>query len=501
MLRNTRRAGQQTSRARALLAWMVLVAHRGFEPLISALRGRCPGPLDECAVPLRIANLGRTGQGSARAPQLASVILAIASAGLLAAACNSGSHDAPVTSPLTPDLTAVMSQVAAIRNLPPATGVRVGAITREQVPATLASTLTENDRESFAHLTTLYRLLGHLGPTEDYQGAYLAFAGGNVIGFYSPRDKSLFVVTSDGEPIDFSTLEILEQSTIAHELTHALQDHAFDVQSLFAKTKDDLDWTLALSAVIEGDAVNVEGMWRRDHAYAPPPAPLRAAVAAAELPLARSVGRGGGGVRAQSTPVSIEREFRFPYTTGAEWVSIVRSQHRADAIDTVLRGRRLTTAEIIHPDLYENGFTPDSVSLPDVAKALGDGWTHESGGAFGEFQLRNYLQLELTALPATQAATGWRGDRYDVYRKRNDSVAVFRLRFASAGEAQEFVGAQGAFFEGAKAAVSHADGRWLAVFPDGRTTVRADAAGPDVIFVIGSNETVAQAAFAALSNG
>ena len=30
---------------------MGLVAHRGFEPLISALRGRCPGPLDECATP------------------------------------------------------------------------------------------------------------------------------------------------------------------------------------------------------------------------------------------------------------------------------------------------------------------------------------------------------------------------------------------------------------------------------------------------------------------
>ena len=28
-----------------------MVAHRGFEPLISALRGRCPGPLDECATP------------------------------------------------------------------------------------------------------------------------------------------------------------------------------------------------------------------------------------------------------------------------------------------------------------------------------------------------------------------------------------------------------------------------------------------------------------------
>ena len=26
-----------------------MVAHGGFEPPISALRGRCPGPLDECA--------------------------------------------------------------------------------------------------------------------------------------------------------------------------------------------------------------------------------------------------------------------------------------------------------------------------------------------------------------------------------------------------------------------------------------------------------------------
>lgn len=29
------------------------VAHTGFEPVISALRGRCPWPLDECAAALR----------------------------------------------------------------------------------------------------------------------------------------------------------------------------------------------------------------------------------------------------------------------------------------------------------------------------------------------------------------------------------------------------------------------------------------------------------------
>jgi hypothetical protein len=31
--------------------WVRMVAHTGFEPVISALRGRCPRPLDECAMP------------------------------------------------------------------------------------------------------------------------------------------------------------------------------------------------------------------------------------------------------------------------------------------------------------------------------------------------------------------------------------------------------------------------------------------------------------------
>ncbi len=36
---------------------LCLVAHTGFEPVISSLRGRCPKPLDECAT--RIFWLGK----------------------------------------------------------------------------------------------------------------------------------------------------------------------------------------------------------------------------------------------------------------------------------------------------------------------------------------------------------------------------------------------------------------------------------------------------------
>src|SRR6476620_5722636 len=44
-----------------LLGGPELVAHTGFEPVISALRGRCPRPLDECA-------MGMAGDGGFEPP-------------------------------------------------------------------------------------------------------------------------------------------------------------------------------------------------------------------------------------------------------------------------------------------------------------------------------------------------------------------------------------------------------------------------------------------------
>ena len=54
----------KTNRLKPVCGWLEtvdeagIVAHTGFEPVISALRGRCPKPLDECAVSLMVP-LGR----------------------------------------------------------------------------------------------------------------------------------------------------------------------------------------------------------------------------------------------------------------------------------------------------------------------------------------------------------------------------------------------------------------------------------------------------------
>ena len=465
------------SRARALLMKAALVAHRGFEPLISALRGRCPGPLDECAAPIRIP--ARRPLGQLHAPLALVVLFGLAAA---SACSDDGTGDGP--RPLTPELEQVMRQVAEIRGLPPAGDIRAGTVSARDLPDRLEAALTDDDRAAFERLTTLYRLLGHLPADSNYLSVYREFAGNRIAGFYSPADK-VFYVNSTAESVNFGEFETWQRSTTAHEFVHALQDAEFDLGSFAERTKDDLDWSLALSAVIEGDAVVHERLWAQDHLLAPavPGRPT-------------SLGR----MPFTSVPVSIEREFVFPYTSGLDWVATVRTQRGIEAINGVLRGRRITTAEILHPELYDSGWQPREVALPDLARDLGDGWQADSSGAFGEFHLRNLLQMHLGGLESVSGAAGWAGDRYAVYRHGAESVAVIRVAFADEREREQFLTLFRDWLEAADGleTVGAAVGT---TFEDGRT-IRAAALGAmDVLLVFGSDGDTADRAFTLLAGG
>ncbi|MBE0608155.1 MAG: hypothetical protein IH609_02130, partial [Dehalococcoidia bacterium] len=350
---------------------------------------------------------------------------AVATAALLLGACRESESDPFETRPLTAELQQMLDEIAALRGLEPPPALEAGTVSRLDVTALLDRQLTDADRQWFAHTTTLYRLLGHLGPDEDYLSVFRAFGQGAIIGLYSPTGNRLWVVQREPE-IDLDAMSPAERSALAHELVHAIQDYHFPVDELSELTAGNLDWGLAVTSVIEGDAVTHQGLW--DGRQVALPGGTRLFLS--------------GSLSASSTPPSIERELRFPYTTGAEWVNIVRSQEGPAAIDRYLAGEPLSTAHILHPELRDAGWSPETVTLPDLAAALGGGWKRESGGTLGEFHLRNYLELRLTALPAVTAAAGWRGDHYDVYVNGDESVSVFRARFADAGEAAEFTAAQ-----------------------------------------------------------
>jgi hypothetical protein len=378
----------------------------------------------------------------------------------------------------------MLADVASIRGLPPPADLKVGSVARRDAPALIERTLTADDRATFARTTTLYRLLGHLAPDEDYLSDYLAFIGNAFVGLYVPADKTLWLVRD--EPFQLSQLSPGERATLAHELTHAVQDANFDIAKRAAALASDLDASLALTSVVEGDAVTNQNLYTAKYGAAPNALPLGGGVL---MLLAQAPG---------AVPASIERELRFPYSTGAGWVNVLRQAKGTAPIDAILEGQPLSTAAILHPDLFAQGWQPETVTLPDVGKALG-GWKHQSSGTFGEFGLYNYLQLKLPALTALSAAAGWAGDRYDVYTHGKDSLAVFRIRFNDAAEAREFATAQQALLEASGARVTTDRGVSFATLDGGRIVARPPQSGSEVVFAIATNEAAAKTAVQALA--
>jgi hypothetical protein len=115
--------------------------------------------------------------------------------------------------------------------------------------------------------------------------------------------------------------------------------------------------------------------------------------------------------------------------------------------------------------------------------------------------VRNYLQLRLPASEASRAAAGWAGDRYDVYVNGGESVATFRVKFASADDAGEFSEAQQALLASQQAASVSRDAITVATFPGGKATAMARVSADEAIFAIGSSEDAATRALDALTTG
>ncbi|MGE0600764.1 MAG: hypothetical protein AB7J35_04625 [Dehalococcoidia bacterium] len=390
---------------------------------------------------------------------------------LAIAGCGGGKSEdtqSPAGAPLSPTLQQVLEDDAALRGLPAPSGIKAATIPRDQVREVIAGMLSDEDRRAFRQLTALYRLMGLIGPNDDYEGLYLDFASRAVIGFYAPEDVVLRIVDED-QALDFASFSPILQSTVAHELVHAIQDDHFELGGPLRRAAADPDWSLALSAAIEGDAVHYERLWGAKHLAG------------------QAGGVPGEGLSGAGIPAALERELRFPYESGIDWVNLKGALDGNAATNGVLEGRRITTAEILHPDLLDN-WQSSVVELPDISSQLGSSWKREFRSSFGEFRLRNLLQLHLTGLAAIAGATGWSGDQVALYSHGGESVAVLEVAFDTTQNADEFMTTMDAWLKAANATSSGN----ASTLPDGHGFAIRRAAPNAVIFAFASTPDLAK---------
>ncbi len=386
---------------------------------------------------------------------------------------------------LPPALQEVMDRVAEIRGLAAVPDLHAEIVSREELPALLDSLITDEDRQVAAHVTTLYRLLGHFRPDQDFLSVYQSFGADSVLGLYSPLDDTLWVVSDSGTAA-FDDLTDAEESTLAHEMVHAIQDYHFALDKTYHEVAEDPDRNMAWTVVVEGDASYYQQKYTDKYLFAAP---------------------AGGrlfsfGVVSQVTdiPRTFIREMLFPYTTGQSWVGDVLDARGQSYLDDMLANPPLGTVCVLHLQRCLDGFEPAPAPLPNLTPGLGNGWAQEWTGTLGEFHLGNFLNLEMPLADATAAADGWTGDSFATYTNGGESLAVFHVEFSSAGEANQFRGALANFTAAAGGRPGN-EAAYSTTTGDGRQFAVAPASGTAVIFAISSDTGPAASALDVLGTG
>ncbi len=327
--------------------------------------------------------------------------------------------------------------------------------------------------EQAADAAQFYIAFDWLEPGADYLGLYLDLLGSQVGGFYEPETKQLNTILLGGGDLG-DDLPLMEQIIHVHEYTHALQDQHFDLVTLQESVQDNPDAALALVSLIEGDAMSVTNAYVMSVSERDP--------IGTSLRLLAQGAQTGTLTIPPGVPPIIEAELLSPYTIGLNFVLDLYENGGWDTVNAAFANPPTAMSQVLHPQKYIDGIAPVEVTLAD-AGLLAEEWSLVTESTFGEFYLREYLKNQLGNSQSNNAAEGWSGDQFAIYRStETDALAwVLKLAWENSAEADEFTAAFAEFGTSRFADAAPVDGCWsdeidaLCIAPDGDSHILAQA--------------------------
>ena len=250
-----------------------------------------------------------------------------------------------------------------------------------------------------------------------------------VAGYYVPRTGTLSLVRGAG--LD----GLLAEVALAHELTHALEDQRFGLESQ-------------------------ENVFMRDRQVAE--VALREGTATVAMVDYVAVSRGLGEAlagEARSTaleqignvalpessdlPRYVRESLLFPYVAGARFVDRIEGQGGWEAVNRAFgEDPPASTEQIIHPRKYGANESPIRVPLRGVRADLPVGAELLARGDMGEFDTAQFLHDANGRRRSEAAAAGWGGSAFQLWRLRGGGdVLVVGWAWDTPRDAREFAAA------------------------------------------------------------
>jgi hypothetical protein len=252
--------------------------------------------------------------------------------------------------------------------------------------------------------------------------AFDSVLSASVIGFYSPRQDRIVVVSDAETPR-------LDRATLSHELVHALQDQ----QLSFGGGGGTQDLDLAEDGLVEGDANTVEAEYES-----------RCGSEWDCVPRPEQSGGGGG-----SFDRGVFLTVFTPYAVGPDFVRTLRERSGGDwgAVNDAYQAFPESTEQVIHAGAYPEE-EPVEVTVPDRS---GEGYerfdldreTDTVGEAtvYAMFWANDVVPEDHPTFVYDQRlSAGWGGDTVVPYRGTDGEDAyVWRTAWDTERDAREFL--------------------------------------------------------------
>jgi hypothetical protein len=289
----------------------------------------------------------------------------------------------------------------------------MGERVRELAAEALPDDLVEFD-------TRLWVALAMLPPGFDLAETQLDLLDSAVAGYYDPDTGELVVSTNASD----SPLGAIDQVILAHELIHALTDARLGFPDLIDDPRADPERVRAIQALIEGDATL--GMQQFS---------LGALDLMDQFGMLTDPRLAASQADLEDVPYLLSNGLQLPYLEGMNFACSLYGESGWAAVDAAYDAPPTTTAEILFPDLYANGWEPRD---PAAAGQPGDGWTELRTVGFGAVDL-----LHLFSAPGDDPGAalsdvrgrvrGWGGGTATVWTRGEDTAVLLNLVDAAGG--------------------------------------------------------------------
>ena len=311
---------------------------------------------------------------------------------------------AAVGAPTTwdPRLQPIASKVAELRGLEFDHAVPAEFLTDaafEKKVAVDKGKLSKQDKREIERAQGQLRAVGLIGPDVDIVDALSSLQTSGVLAYYDPKTKK---ITVKGTTTD----DVATRVTLAHELTHALQDQHFDLQKL-QKAATKAQASTPLRTLVEGDAVRIQ------QAYVDSLSPTDQDAYHSEQATKGVTARAE--IAAKGVPETLSVLFEAPYDLGQTMLDAVIAKEKVAGVDALFANPPTADAAFLTPStlLEHRVFTEvDPPALTKGERASG------KPDVFGAFALYQILASRLSPGVALTAADAWGGDAMVTFTRK-----------------------------------------------------------------------------------